>query len=199
MLRALLTLVVAFLLLPETALAGQDLGVWKVTRYYSPLPDQERYYNGWKANPGVCKTSNLYYAPYGGKYAGSYSAELCMQSDGEPFFTADGTDVREEEPFAIGACARQYLGRTVHVENVGYVRCADTGGGVTGKHIDLWAGVGSQGYENIRTAPSGLLRVHLKPYETMQSTRNDPVPSGNGLHDQSQDDHDVAYVVRKRP
>lgn len=161
MLRAIL-MVVAFLITTPVALAGEDLGTWNVTRYYTPLPNQERYYNGWKQNVGACKIANLYYAPYGGKYRGSYSAELCMQSDGDPFYTADGTDVRHAEPFTIAACPRRYLGQILHVAQIGYVRCADTGGAINGKRLDIWAGIGDQGYEAIQSSPGGFLSVHLK-------------------------------------
>lgn len=161
MVRALLA-VVAFSLFAPLAHAGQPLGVWNVTRYYTPVEGQEHYYNGWKRNVGNCKTANLYYAPYGGKHRGSYSAEICMQSDGEPFHTADGTDLRTQEPFTVAACPRKYLGRTLHIENIGYVVCRDTGGAIYGNRIDVWAGIGEEGYENIQNTTGGTLSVHLK-------------------------------------
>jgi len=161
MVRTLL-LVAAFLITADNAHAGDFLGIWSVTRYYTPVEGQERYYNGWARNVGVCKISNLYYAPYGGKMKGDYKAEICMQSDGEPFHTADGTDVRNVTPLSIAACPLAYFGRTIHIEKIGYVRCADTGGSVKGKRIDVWAGLGNEGYERIQTSPGGSLSLHLK-------------------------------------
>lgn len=162
MVRILLA-VVAFLSFIQTAHAGESLGVWRVTRYYTPVEGQERYYNGWKQNTGICKTANLYYVPYGGKQKGSYSAEICMQSDGEAFYTADGTDLRTQEPLTVAACPRKYLGETLHIENIGYVVCRDTGGAIHGNRVDVWAGIGDEGYQRIQDTTGGLLSVHLKP------------------------------------
>lgn len=161
MLRSLLA-VVAFLGFIPIAHAGTDLGLWTVTRYYTPVEGQERYYNGWARNVGTCRISNLYYAPYGGARAGSFTAEQCMQGDGDGFTTADGTDLHDVSPLTIAACPRRYLGRTIFVSMIGYVRCADVGGAVRGNHVDVWAGIGDEGYETIQTAPSGLLQVFLK-------------------------------------
>ena len=159
--RTLLALV-AFLWMLPAAHAGQSLGQWKVTRYYTPVEGQERYYNGWARNAGTCRVSNLYYAPYDGRRTGSYSAEACMQGSGDLFITADGTDLHNESPLSVAACPRRYLGRTLFVAEIGYVRCADVGGGVKGNHVDVWAGIGEEGYERIQTAPGGFLSVFLK-------------------------------------
>lgn len=161
MVRTLLA-VVAFLSFIHTAHAGEPLGVWNVTRYYTPVEGQERYYNGWKQNVGDCKTANLYYVPYGSKSKGNYSAELCMQSDGEPFHTADGTDLRTQQPLTVAACPRKYLGRTLHIEDIGYVVCRDIGGAIHGNRIDVWAGIGEEGYERIQNTTGGALFVYLK-------------------------------------
>lgn len=164
MIRVLLS-VVAFVSFIQTAHAGEPLGVWSVTRYYTPVEGQERYYNGWKQNAGTCKTANLYYAPYRGHYKGSYSAEACMQGQGDIFVTADGTDLRSQEPFTVAACPPKYLGRTMHIAEIGYVICRDTGGAIHGKKIDVWAGIGEEGYENIYRSKGGSLFVHLKNYD----------------------------------
>lgn len=161
MVRTLLV-VVAFLSFIQTAHAGEPLGVWNVTRYYTPVEGQERYYNGWTRNVGRCNVANLYYAPYGGKYKGSYSAEACMQGQGDIFITADGTDLRTQEPFTVAACPVRYFGRTLHIAEIGYVVCKDTGGAIKGNRVDVWAGIGEEGYENIANGKGGDLFVHLK-------------------------------------
>lgn len=161
--KRLLFAAIAFALLIPTANAGTYLGEWKVTRYYTPVPGQARYYNGWSQNEGVCKTSNLYYAPFGGKRTGSYTAEACMNGQGDIFTTADGTNLSDAEPYTVAACPRSYLGRTLHIANIGYVRCADTGGAIHGARVDVWAGIGDEGYTNIATGlRGGTLSVHLK-------------------------------------
>lgn len=128
-----------------------DLGYWKITRYYVPEEGQEYYYNGWKNNVGMCSTKNLYYTPYRGRLKGNYYAELCMQSNyysgGDPYSTANGTDLRTIEPFTTAACPQWLLGQRIEIDGVGIVQCNDTGGGLAG--IDLFAGTGTQGYENI--------------------------------------------------
>lgn len=150
------------LLLPQTVLAGVPLGRWKVTRYYTPVAGQDRYYNGWKkGRKGQCATVNLYFAPYNGERKGDYGAEKCMQGQGDVFVTADGTDVRTQEPFTIAACPPKFLGETLHIENIGYVTCRDTGGAIIGRKIDVWAGVGDEGYENIASGEGGDLFIHL--------------------------------------
>lgn len=159
-------LLVALLLsgIPTPALAGQDLGVWHITRYYTPVPGQERYYNGWARNPGQCATKNLYYLPHG-KDGGDYHAEACMQGQGDIFITADGTDLRNATPGAVAACPPGYLGKTLHIDRIGYVTCRDTGGAIKGKKIDVWAGIGQTGYDKINTMPGGALHVHLQEHE----------------------------------
>ncbi len=162
MIRTLL-MVVAFLSITPIAHAGDYLGQWKVTRYYTPVEGQERYYNGWARNAGTCRIANLYYAPYGGKRAGSYTAELCMNGSGDAFTTADGTNLHDVKPFSVAACPKKYLGRTLHIAEIGYVKCIDTGGGVKADHVDVWAGIGAEGYENIEASKAGgFLSVHLK-------------------------------------
>lgn len=154
-----------FLSCVPTAHAGTDLGIWHITRYYTPVEGQDQYYNGWKQNIGQCATKNLYYIPYKGKSKGSYTAEACMNGQGNIFLTADGTDLRTQKSATVAACPPKYLGRTLHVQDIGYIRCIDTGGAIHGKRIDLWAGIGDEGYEAIPTLPGGALRVHLKTHE----------------------------------
>jgi 3D (Asp-Asp-Asp) domain-containing protein len=146
-----------------SAFAGQDLGVWNITRYYTPVPGQERYYNGWARNQGSCAIKNLYYIPYG-KDGGDYHAEAGMQGQGDIFTTADGTDLHFATPGAVAACPPGYLGKTLHIERIGYVTCRDTGGAIHGKKIDVWAGIGDVGYNKINIMPGGALHVHLKDY-----------------------------------
>ncbi len=149
--------------IPTLCFAGEDLGDWSITRYYTPVPGQERYYNGWSQNYGKCATKNLYYIGYGDdKHTGDYEAEACMQGSGDIFITADGTNLRDSKPFTIAACPRMYLGQVLHVEQYGYVTCRDTGGAIKGRKIDVWAGIGNEGYENIYKTKGGLLQVHRK-------------------------------------
>lgn len=149
----------------SVAHAGTDLGYYHVTRYYTPVEGQERYYNGWKANYGQCATKNLYYVPYMGKTKGDFRAEACMNGQGDIFTTADGTDLRTQKAATVAACPPKFLGRTLHIQNVGYVKCIDTGGAIHGKRIDLWAGIGDEGYHAIPKLPGGSLHIHLKDHE----------------------------------
>lgn len=161
-------------LLSFVSVAGQSEAAWnppiygpseianrvmKVTRYYTPEEDQPRYYNEWKQNPGICAVSNLSYVGYGDRRTGSYSAEVCMNGQGNKYITADGTDLRFVGPLTVAACPREMLGQTLIIEKVGRVVCRDTGGSVVGNTIDLWAGLGEEGYETIHYAPGGNLRV----------------------------------------
>ena len=174
--QRMLLSVALFLFAPTVALAGSPLGVWHVSRYYTPVEGQEQYYNGWARNEGQCATKNLYYIPYKGKSRGSYSAEACMNGQGDVFKTADGTDLRTAKAASLAACPPSYLGQTIHIQNIGYVRCADTGGAIHGKRIDLWAGIGDVGYHNLPTLPAGPLLVHLLEYgKTAKLDANPPL------------------------
>lgn len=151
------------LLIPSLCFAGEDLGDWNITRYYTPVPGQERYYNGWSQNYGKCATKNLYYIGYNDTdYKGDYEAEACMQGQGDIFVTADGTNLKDSRPYSIAACPRNMLGQTLHIEGIGYVKCRDTGGAIKGRKIDIWTGIGMDGYNNIQKIPGGLLQVHKK-------------------------------------
>ena len=152
------TILLAFI---PAAHAGEYLGEWRITRYYTPVAGQAHYFNGWKGDDRTCKTANLYYIGAGSRDPGSYTADLCMQSSGDPFITADGTNLRHEEPGRVVACPRAYLGRTLHIENIGYVHCHDVGGAIKGKRLDVWTGIGEAGYDRMSTTPSGLLDVSL--------------------------------------
>lgn len=155
-------IVLALWLSLPTAHAGEFLGEWKITRYYTPVLGQSHYLNGWKGGNKACATANMYWNGYNGKRGGDYSADLCMQSSGDPFITADGTDLRHVQPLTTAACPKTYLGRTLHIAQIGYVFCNDTGGSIKGKRIDLWTGIGDEGIERMQLSPGGVLSVHLK-------------------------------------
>lgn len=152
---------ITMLLFPSKAHAGEYLGEWNITRYYVPEKGQKGYANGWKVYDGTCNYKNMYWNGFLNNGRGDYTADVCMNTSGDKYITADGTDVRYTETETIFACPKKYLGEILHVEQIGYGRCADTGGSIKGKRIDLLVGYGQRAFDSFGNTPSGMLEVHL--------------------------------------
>lgn len=145
----------------QKAHAGEFIGTFKVTRYYVPEKGQYGYANGWIVYDGTCNYKNMYWNGYRNNGRGDYTADVCMNTSGDKYITADGTDVRYTETETIFACPKQYFKQIIHVQNIGYGRCADVGGSIKGKRIDLLVGYGQRAFDSMDNAPNGLLDVHL--------------------------------------
>lgn len=120
----------------------KSLGEWRLTRYYSPLPDQKKYY--YKA--GYSKDKEINCGP------GS-----CLD-------TSDGTHLNDDMAFKVAACPKNYpSGTKFYIETIGEVVCHDVGGAIKGKRLDIWAGIGDQGIKNMADRPEtgGLHEVYL--------------------------------------
>ncbi len=116
--------------------------VYNVSRYYSPVPDQQSYYHE--------------------SYLKDVEINCGLNKDGtagDCFHTANGFDVRNAEPFTVVACPPNIpLGTKLHIEGIGDVTCHDRGGAIKGMRIDLWAGIGQAGLDNIRNVKNGGAR-----------------------------------------
>lgn len=104
--------------------------VWRITRYYSPIVGQPRYYMG--------KT-----------YLEDVRMNCGLNKDGtagDCYHTADGSDVRNYAPLTLAACPPSIPhGTKLKIEMYGIVECHDRGGAIKEKRIDLWAGLGMDG------------------------------------------------------
>ena len=77
--------------------------------------------------------------------AGEYAADLCINAQGDPFKTANGTDLRLQIPLRVVACPPELpMGTKLEVEDVGLVTCLDRGGAIKKKRLDLWLGHGNE-------------------------------------------------------
>lgn len=133
---------------PAETYNTKDAGTFSFSRYYTPVEGQEFYLNGFKpGKEGDCSTyANLTWRQ--GK--GDFRAEKCMNGDGDHFITKDGTDLRNAAPFTVLACDPAMLGRTFIIDALEgkIATCRDTGGAIKGNRIDLWVGLGQDGYNN---------------------------------------------------
>lgn len=141
------------------------LGIYKITRYYTPMLNQERYLYEFKDRSKGCTPGNTRWLGYRSRVKGEYAADLCVNSSGDKFKTADGkTDLRLETPFRVAACPREMaFGTRLVVEGIGNVTCRDRGGAIRGKRLDIWAGIGDQAILDMKNSPGGLLNVYLLP------------------------------------
>ena len=115
------------------------IGVWGISRYYSPIKGQKRYYNR------------------------TYARDKAMNcGPGNCLDTASGYQLSDKDEFKIVACPKTFkFGTKFEIQDVGIVVCEDRGGAIKGKRLDLWAGIGDQGITNIhtRTETSGKKKV----------------------------------------
>ena len=117
-----------------------DLGTWKITRYYTPVKGQTKYFSG------------------------SYSKDFYINCQGDCLVTANGYRLKEEDEFKVVACPPTIkFGTRLQIESIGEVICHDRGGAIKGKRLDLWAGIGQKGLDNIYSRPetSGYHKVTL--------------------------------------
>ncbi len=172
---------------------GKDLGVWTITRYYTPVENQDRYYRSVSDDKLLDKAIEYGVVVFrDGKYvhmnetpAGLLTRELgstkamandAMLSDtlvtylvrrtveykmdfavncqGDCFVTADGTDLHNAKPLTVLACPPELKhGTKLWIEGYGEAVCHDRGGAIKDKRIDIWAGIGVQAVDYIKSVP----------------------------------------------
>lgn len=103
------------------------LGKWHVSRYYTVIPNQKRYFQG--------KT---------------FEADFKMNCSWDCFVTASWYRLSEKDSMKIVACPKSlHLRSVLYIEGIGEVRCEDRWGSIKGKRLDLWMGIGDLGRERI--------------------------------------------------
>ena len=101
--------------------------VYNLSRYYSPMPGQDKYYL-WQ----------------------TYEQDLAMNTSWNPLVTADWTTLDNSMIEKIIACPPEYpLGTTFMIEDWIEVRCADRWWSIKWKRLDIRAGIGMQWLDNI--------------------------------------------------
>lgn len=128
-------------ILEEMGVPG-EVETYQVSRYYTPVPGQQRYYRD------------------------SYEADFKVNCSGDCLVTADGYRMSPEDAGKVVACPPDLpFGTRLWVQSIGEVVCHDHGSAINGKRLDLWAGQGMDGLNAILTnsIPAGTLRVKVIP------------------------------------
>lgn len=103
------------------------LWVYNISRYYTPLPDQERYYLG-----------------------RTYEQDLKMNTSWDPYVTADGYRLTKKDTHKVVACpSPMKMWTKLFIEWIGSVVCHDRWGAIKNKRIDLWVGIWTEGMNNV--------------------------------------------------
>jgi len=132
----------------EDLFRNRDLGTaYKITRYYSPQPDQLVYF--------MKKT-----------YLQDVEMNCGLNKDGtagDCSTTANGYKLKPEDAFKVAACPPDMpFGTMLYIMGIGEVKCVDRGGAIKDKRIDVWAGYGMDGLRNIaRNQVAGILSVQI--------------------------------------
>lgn len=118
-------------------LSKTSLGTWRISTYYTPQLNQPEYFNG------------------------SYQLDYKINCSGDCLVTASGYNLSQSDAQHIVACPPPYsLGTRFWTEEHGVLRCEDRGGAIKGKRLDLYVGVGTEGYANIGRG-SGYYEIFL--------------------------------------
>ena len=121
-------------------LEKKSIGTWKITRYYTPVKGQKRY------------------------FIGNFSRDFRINCSGDCLVTANGYRLAEQDEYKAVACPPSLkFGTRLHIDGIGEVVCQDRGGAIKGKRLDVWAGIGDRGLDNIYARPetSGYHQVFL--------------------------------------
>jgi 3D (Asp-Asp-Asp) domain-containing protein len=115
-----------------------DWQVWNITRYYTPVEGQLKYFHG------------------------SYEKDFEINCSGDCLVTANGHRLEEHEAFTVAACPPEIaFGTKIEIEGIGIVTCHDRGGAIKEKRLDVWAGIGMDGLRSLRKYPGGYLRIRF--------------------------------------
>jgi 3D (Asp-Asp-Asp) domain-containing protein len=118
-----------------------------VSRYYSPVPGQLRYFNG--------------------SYLKDVEINCGLTKDGGPSdcsHTADGHLLTPADAYKVAACPPEMpFGTKLQIDGVGTVVCHDHGGAIKKKRIDVWAGYGEDGLRLIYSRSGGTYDVKRLP------------------------------------
>ncbi len=115
------------------------LGQFSLSRYYSVMEWQSRYYNG--------KT---------------YEEDFKMNCHWDCLRTANWTQLTDELMYKTVACPPEiWLWTELYVEWVGIVKCNDRWSAIKNKRLDMWCGIGDDALNNWSKCPTGKRNVYL--------------------------------------
>lgn len=112
--------------------------VWSITRYYTPVQGQLRYFR---------KT---------------YEEDYAVNCHGDCLSTANSYKLKESDAFKIAACPPEIaFGTKIEIEGIGIITCQDRGGAIKEKRLDVWAGIGTDALLAMQGKPAGFLRIRF--------------------------------------
>lgn len=121
--------------------------VWYITRYYSPVEGQKRYFHG--------------------SYLKDVEINCGLKPDGtagDCLTTANGHRLEAHQAFKVAACPPEIpFGTKIDIEGIGTVTCHDRGGAIKEKRLDVWAGIGMDALADLKHYPAGYLNVTFQP------------------------------------
>lgn len=116
---------------------------WTITfslsRYYSVVPDQKRYYN-WR----------------------TYQQDFNMNCAGDCLVTADWHPLTDDDMYKSVACPKDYpLGTKIYLEWVWVVTCHDRGWAITNNRIDMRCWIWDKALDNWGNCPTGTRQWYV--------------------------------------
>lgn len=118
-----------------------NTNTFEVTRYYSPVKGQSKYYN-WK----------------------TYEQDVCMNCWcwGDCSYPANGIKLTNEQAWKVVACSQNYMLRTkFNIEWYWWVTCVDRWSAIQSNRLDLWMWYGEEALNKINTLkrPAWTIKV----------------------------------------
>lgn len=112
---------------------GRKYETFSLSRYYSPMPNQTRYYNN--------KT---------------YEQDKMMNCwPWDCLVTANGTQLSNDMKYKTVACDKVHIGRKLFLEWIWVVQCNDVWSAINWQDIDMWCWVGMEALDNWSSCPTG--------------------------------------------
>jgi hypothetical protein len=111
--------------------------IFSLSRYYSPMPNQKRYYNN--------KT---------------YQEDLTMNTSWDPLITANWHKLVDWDRWKSVACDKKYLWKKLFLEDVWIVTCNDVWWAIKWNRIDMRCGMWDGALDNWNTCPTGQRLWH---------------------------------------
>ena len=116
-----------------------DRITFKLSRYYSVVENQKRYYNG-----------------------RSYEEDFKMNCAGDCLVTANGHQLTNNDKYRSVACPKQYpLGTKINLEWVGIVVCNDRGVAINWNRIDMRCWIWDDALDTRQNCPTGVRKWYI--------------------------------------
>lgn len=112
---------------------------FSLSRYYSVLPDQKRYYSD-----------------------RSYEEDFKINCAGDCLVTANWHQLTDKDKYKSVACPKEYpLGTKIWLDGVGEVVCNDRWGAINWNRIDMRCWIGDDALDNRKKCPTGVRKWYI--------------------------------------